>query len=159
MKRALVAMAAVLALSLVFSGAAQAKCNVTCLNHRVRQLSTGLIKAEKTIASLSRTVSQQGQQISALNQTVAAQGAAISKLGQPDEFVTFLEECLFQVPLNQYGESPGEEGYLYETPAETFRTTALDVVSEGEAVGAWFLINGCNPLETASIKAAARRFR
>jgi uncharacterized coiled-coil protein SlyX len=154
-----VALGAALVLSLAMSGGAQARCSATCLNRKVRQLSSGLIKAEKTIAALSKTVAQQGQQISVLNQTVAAQGATVNGLAGAAKFATFLEQCLFQVPLDQYGESPGEEGYLYETPAETFRRTALDVVPEGGEVGAWFVINGCNPVETASIKAASRRFR
>lgn len=156
MRRFLVAVAASLALtaSLGFGASAQATCSVTCLNHRVKQLAGGLIKAEKKIASLNQTVSQQ-------TQTIAAQGAAIASMTKAAKFTTALEECLFEVPLNQYGEPGAEEGYLYETQTpspEVFKTTALDVVEKGQAVGAWFLIDGCNPFETASIKAVARSF-
>jgi hypothetical protein len=154
MKRVLVATGVALALCLAFAGGAQAKCSVTCLNHRVTQLTTAVIKDEKKIASLSKTVSQQGQAITAQNQTITAQGTAIAGLTQGAKFVESLAECLFEVPLNQYGE-PGTEGYLYENATETFRTTALDVVPEGEKVGAWFLIDGCNTATTASVNAAS----
>lgn len=146
MKRVLVALAAVLVLSLSTSTGAEAKCSVTCLNHRVAQLSNGLIRAQKTIASLNRTVSQQGQ-------TIATQEQAIANLGQTKEKVDALYECLFEVPVTQFGE-PEEEGYLYENATETFTTTALDVPFEGEPVGAWFLIDGCNSIETAGLRSA-----
>jgi uncharacterized Zn-binding protein involved in type VI secretion len=158
MRRVLVATGAALALCLAFAGGAQAKCSVTCLNHKVTQLASAVIKDEKKIASLSKTVSQQGQTIAAQGQTITQQGAAIAGLTQGAKLVASLAECLFEVPLNQYGE-PGTEGYLYENATETFQTTALDVVPKGETVGAWFLIDGCNTITTASVKAAARRFR
>lgn len=160
MRRVLVAMTAILALSLAFAGGAEAKCGVSCLNRKVKQLSSGLIKAEKTIASLSKTVAQQSQQISALNQTVSVQGATLNGLAGATKFVRLLEECLFEVPLNRYGDPASEEGYLYQiAPEPAFRTTAMDLVEEGEAVGAWFIIDGCNPFETARIRAAARPLR
>jgi hypothetical protein len=147
MRRALLALAAVLALSLGFGASAQATCSVTCLNHRVRQLSSGLIRAQRAISSLKRTVSQQGQ-------TIAAQQQALSGLGETGKKVDTLYECLFEVPITEYGVPEEEEGYLYETATETFPTTALDVPFEGEFVGAWFLIDGCNPEETAGIDTA-----
>jgi len=58
------------------------------------------------------------------------------------------------VPISQYGEPEEGYGYLYENPSETFRTTALDVPFEGESVGAWFLIDGCNGATTASVHTA-----
>jgi uncharacterized coiled-coil protein SlyX len=158
MRRVLLTTAAILALGTAFAGTAQARCGVSCLNRKVKQLSSALIKNEKTIASLSKTVAQQGQTIAAQTQTINQQSAAINALAGAAKFATLLEKCLFEVPLNRYGDPAADEGYLYETLTETFKTTALDVVEEGEGVGAWFLIDGCNPLETASIKAAARRF-
>jgi uncharacterized coiled-coil protein SlyX len=148
MRRVLVALTAVLALSLALSTGAQAKCGVACLNHRIGQLSNGLIRAERTIASLSRTVSQQGQ-------TIAQQQQAIGGLGQVGQKVDRLYECLFEAPVTQFG-APEEEGYLYENPTETFKTTALDVPYEGEPISFWTLIDGCNPTQTASIDTAAR---
>jgi hypothetical protein len=149
MRRALLALAAVLALSLSLGlgASAQATCSVTCLNHRVRQLSSGLIRAQRTISSLKRTVSQQGE-------TIAAQQQAISGLGETGKKVDTLYACLFEVPITEYGVPEEEEGYLYENATETFPTTALDVPFEGEPVGAWFLIDGCNPEETAGIGTA-----
>jgi hypothetical protein len=147
MRRVLVALAAVLAMSLCLTAGAQARCGSACLNHRVKQLSTGLIKAERKIASLTQTVSQQGQ-------TIAGQQQAIAGLGQIGKKVDTLFECLFEVPLSQFGEPEEEEGYLYENATETFPTTALDVPFEGESVGAWFLIDGCNSSTTASVQGA-----
>ncbi len=147
MRRVLVALAAVLAMSLSLTAGAQARCGSACLNHRVKQLSSGLIRAERKIASLSQTVSQQGQ-------TIATQQQAIAGLGQIGKKVDTLFECLFEVPLSQFGEPEEEEGYLYENATETFPTTALDVPFEGEFVGAWFLIDGCNSSITASVQGA-----
>jgi len=144
MRRALLALAAVLALSLAFGASAQARCSVTCLNHRVKQLSSGVIKAERTISSLKQTVSQQGQ-------TIAAQQQAIGGLGEVGKNVDLLFECLFEVPVTQFGE-PEEEGYLYENATETFKVTALDVPFPEEPVSFWALIDGCNFEETAGIK-------
>jgi hypothetical protein len=139
MRRVLIALTAMLVLSLALSAGAQARCSVACLNHRVQQLSNGLIRAEKKIAALNRTVSQQAQ--------------TIAGLGEVGKKVDALYACLFEVPVTQYGE-PEEEGYLYENATETFKTTALDVPFKGEPVGAWFLIDGCNPLETAGLRSA-----
>lgn len=160
MRKALVALAAVLVLSLVFSGGAQARCSLTCLNHRVKQLSSGLIKAEKTIAALSKTVTQQGQAIAAQNQAIAGQGAAIAALTQAAKFVKSLQTCLFEVPITEYGDPQEEVGYLFQLfneshTLETLPTTALDVPFEGEPVGAWFLIDGCNSATTATVKTAS----
>jgi len=147
MRRALLALTAALALSLGLGSSAQATCSVTCLNHRVKQLSSGLIRAQRTISSLKRTVSQQGQ-------TISAQQQAIGGLSETGKKVDTLYECLFEVPITEYGVPEEEEGYLYENATETFPTTALDVPFEGEFVGAWFLIDGCNFEETAGIKTA-----
>jgi hypothetical protein len=146
MRRLVVALTAVFVMSLGFGSQAEARCSVSCLNHRVMQLSNGLTRAQTAIASLKRTVSQQGQKI-------AAQEQALAALGEFGKKVDALYTCLFEVPISEYG-APEEEGYLYENATETFKTTALDVPFPGEFVGAWFLIDGCNPSETASVKAA-----
>jgi hypothetical protein len=145
MRRVLVALAAILAMSLSLTAGAQARCGSTCLNNRVKQLSSGLIRAEKKIASLTQTVSQQGQ-------TIAAQQQTINGLGPIGKKVEALSKCLFEVPISEYGEPEEGEGYLYENATETFQTTALDVPFKGEFVGAWFLIDGCNTATTASVQ-------
>ena len=146
MRRIVVALTALLVLSLGFGPEAEAKCGVSCLNRRVMQLSNGLTRAEKAIASLKQTVSQQGQ-------TITYQQQALASLGQVGTKVDVLYQCLFEVPITQYG-APEEEGYLYENATETFKTTALDVPPfEGEPVSFWGLIDGCNTTETASAKA------
>jgi uncharacterized coiled-coil protein SlyX len=148
MRRVPIALAAVLVLttSLGFATGAQARCSATCLNHKVKQLASALIKTEKTVASLSKTVVQQGQ-------TIAQQSQTISGLSQVDKKVSTLFECLFEVPITEFGRPEVEEGYLYKTETETLPTTALDVPFKGEPVGAWFLIDGCNTAETASVGA------
>jgi hypothetical protein len=148
MRRASIALAAALAVSLSFAAGAQASCGSTCLNHRVKQLSSGLIRAERKIASLTRTVSQQ-------EQAIATQQQAIDGLSPIGKKVEALYKCLFEVPITQYGEPEAGEGYLYKNSTEEFPTTALDVPFEGESVGAWFLIDGCNTATTASVQAAS----
>jgi len=151
MKRMSVALGAALVLSLAMSGGAQARCSATCLNHKVRQLSSGLIKAEKTIAALSKTVAQQGQQISVLNQTVAAQGATVNGLAGAAKFATLLEKCLYEAPFTEYGDPEGTFGYHYNTGTEEIETSALDITEEGGPIDAWFIFDACNPQTTLSI--------
>ena len=145
MRRIVVALTALLVLSLGFGPEAEAKCSVSCLNHRVMQLSNGLTRAEKKIASLKQTVSQQGQ-------TIASQQQALGALGEVGKKVDALYTCLFEVPVTQFG-APEEEGYLYENATETFKTTALDVPYEGEPISFWTLIDGCNTTATAGVNA------
>lgn len=145
MRRALVALAAVLVVSLGAGASAQAKCGVTCLNHRVGQLSNGLIRADKKIATLSKVVAQQEQ--------------TIAGLGPIGKKVDALYECLREVPISEYGEPGGPFGYIFQfenelNELETEPTSALDVPFKGEFVGAWFLIDGCNTAETAAVKSA-----
>jgi len=149
MRKVLVATAAVLALGLAFAGGAEAKCSLTCLNHKVKQLSSGLIKAEKTIASLSKTVNQQGQTIAAQNQTIAAQGATVAPF---TKFVKSLEECLFEAPFTEYGDPEGSFGYLFEKEGGgEIKTSALDITEEGSPISAWFIFDACNQQETLAL--------
>jgi uncharacterized coiled-coil protein SlyX len=145
MRRIVVALTALLVLSLGFGPEAEAKCSVSCLNHRVMQLSNGLTRAEKKIASLKQTVSQQGQ-------TISSQQQALAALGEVGKKVDALYACLFEVPVTQFG-APEDEGYLYENATETFKTTALDVPYEGEPISFWTLIDGCNTTATAGVDA------
>jgi uncharacterized coiled-coil protein SlyX len=154
MKKLLTASLAALALTLAFSAGAEAKCNVTCLNHRVNSLSTALIKAQKKIAAQDQSITGLSQQVSAQSQAISGQQSALSGLNQVSKKVDSLYECLFEVPVTQFGEPEEGEGYLYENSTETFQTTALDVPFEGEFVSAWFLIDGCNTATTASVRAA-----
>jgi uncharacterized Zn-binding protein involved in type VI secretion len=159
MRRVLIALTAVLAMSLYFTGGAQAICGGTCLNHRVRQLSSGLIKAEKKIASLSKTVSQQGQTIASQGQTIATQGTTISGLAQTTKFVKSLEECLFEAPFTQYGDPEGSFGYLFEEEGGgEIKTSALDISEEGSSILAWFIFDACNPQETLALNSVGGVF-
>lgn len=145
MRRIVVALTALLVLSLGFGSQAEARCGVSCLNHRVMQLSNGLTRAERTIASLKQAVSQQGQ-------AIASQQQALAALGEVSKKVDALYECLLEVPVTQFG-APAEEGYLYENATEAFKTTALDVPYEGEPISFWTLIDSCNTTTTAGVDA------
>lgn len=154
MRRVLVATAVALTLttSLGFAAGAQAKCSVTCLNRKVKQLSSALIKAEKAIVSLSKTVTQQGQAIAAQNQQIAAQGAAIASLDPATKFVKALETCLFEAPFTQYGDPEGSFGYLFKEEGGTeIETSALDITAEGDPIDAWFILDACNGQEVLSL--------
>lgn len=161
MKKLLVASLAALALALVFSSGAQAKCNVACLGHRVNTLTTTLIKARKTIAAqgkaitaLSSKVAAQEQKISGQGQAISSQGAVINSQGKAIGKVNSTLGCLFEAPLTEYGEPEGPAGYLFEFEdegtLETIPTTALDVTYPEDFVGGWALFDGCNTAETPS---------
>lgn len=107
MRRALLAATAALVLALSLGASAQAKCGLACLNHRVRELSNGLTKAEKKISSLNQTVSAQGQ-------AIAQQQQALGALGEVGKKVDALYACLFEVPVTQFGEPGGPFGYLFQ---------------------------------------------
>lgn len=165
MKKLLVASLAALALALVFSSGAAAKCNVTCLGHKVNALTTALIKAQKTIATQGKTitalsgkVAAQEQKVTSQGQAISSQGGAINAQNQAIGKVTSAFGCFFEAPLTQYGEPEGPFGYLYqfeeEGTLETIPTTGLDVTYPGDEVGGWALFDGCNTAETSS--AAAR---
>jgi hypothetical protein len=165
MKKLLVASLAALALALVFSSGAAAKCNVTCLGHRVNALTTALIKAQKTISAQGKTitalsgkVAAQEQKVSSQGQAISSQGGAITAQNQTLGKVSTVLGCLFEAPLTEYGEPEESSGYLFqfeeEGTLESFPTTALDVTSPQDFVGGWALFDGCNTAETPS--AAAR---
>jgi hypothetical protein len=159
----LVASTAVLVLALAFSASAEAKCDLTCLNHRVKALGTALTKAQKTIATqsqaiatLNQKVTAQEQKVNAQSQAISGQGSAINAQAQAIKQVNAVFDCLFEAPLTQYGEPEGPFGYIFQYEDEeaeelkTFPTTALDVTYEGDFVSGWALFDGCNPTEIAS---------
>jgi hypothetical protein len=165
MKKLLVASLAALALALVFSSGAEAKCNVACLGHRVNTLTTALIKAQKTIAAqgktitaLSSKVTAQEQKIASQGQAISSQGGVINSQGQAIGKVNSTLGCLFEAPLTEYGEPEGPFGYLFEFEEEgvleTIPTTALDVTYPQDFVGGWALFDGCNTAETPSAAAS-----
>ncbi len=152
MKKLLSASLTALVLCLAFSAGAEAKCNLTCLNHRVNSLSTALTKAQKKIATQGKTIADLSQKVSAQGQTVSGQGSAINK-------VNSALDCLFEAPLTEYGEPEGPFGYIFqyedEEELQTIPTTALDVTYPEDFVSGWALFDGCNTSEIAS--AASRR--
>jgi len=164
MKKLLVASLATLVLALVLSSGAEAKCNVTCLGHRVNGLTTALIKAQKTIAAQGKTISAlsskvtaQEQKITGQGQAISGQSGAINAQAQAIGKVNSTLGCLFEAPLTQYGEPGGPFGYLFqfenEGTLENFPTTALDVTEPSDFVGGWALFDGCNTAETPSAAA------
>ena len=165
MKKLLVASLAALALALVFSSGAEAKCNVACLGHRVNTLTTALIKAQKTIAAqgkaitaLNSKVAAQEQKAASQGQAISSQGGVINAQGQAIGKMRSTFECLFEAPLTEYGEPEGPAGYLFEFEKEgspeVIPTTALDVTYPQDNVGGWALFDGCNTAETPSAATA-----
>ncbi len=163
MKKLLVASLAALVLVLAFSAGAEAKCDVTCLGHRVKALATALTKAQKTIAtqgqaisSLTQKVSTQEQKTTAQGQSISSQESAINAQAQSIKQVNSTLGCLFEAPLTEYGEPEGPFGYIFQYEDEetetlnTFPTTALDVTYEGDFISGWALFDGCNTTEIAS---------
>ena len=163
MKKLLVASLAALVLALALSAGAEAKCDVTCLGHRVNALATALTKAQKTIAAQSQAINSLTQKVSAQEQKTTAQGQSISSQGstinaqtQAIKQVNSTLACLFEAPLTEYGEPEGPFGYVFQYEDEetetlkTFPTTALDVTFEGDFVSGWALFDGCNTTEIAS---------
>lgn len=165
MKKLLVASLAVLALTFVLSSSAEAKCNLTCLGHRVNTLTTALIKAQKTIAAQGKTitalsgkVAAQEQKVAGQGQAISSQGGAINAQGQAIGKVNTALGCLVEAPLTQYGEPEGPFGYLFQfeneaEELESFPTTGLDVTYPEDFVGGWALFDGCNTAETPSAAA------
>lgn len=163
MKKLLVASLAALVLALVFSSGAEAKCNVTCLGHRVNGLTTALIKAQRTIAAQGKTISAlsskvaaQEQKVSGQSQAISSQGGAINAQAQTIKQVTSSLDCLFEAPLTQYGEPEGPFGYIFQfeneaEELEAFPTTGLDVTYQEDFVSGWALFDGCNQAEVASV--------
>jgi delta-aminolevulinic acid dehydratase/porphobilinogen synthase len=163
MKKLLVASLVALVLALALSAGAEAKCDVTCLGHRVKSLATALTKAQKTIAtqgqainSLTQKVNAQEQKTTSQGQSISSQGSAINAQAQSIKQVSSALDCLFEVPLTEYGEPEGPFGYIFQYEDEetetlkTFPTTALDVTYEGDFVSGWALFDGCNTTEIAS---------
>jgi uncharacterized coiled-coil protein SlyX len=161
MKKLLVASLAALALALVFSSGAEAKCSVTCLNNKVKGLAGALIKAQKTIAAqgqaideLSRKATAQEQKVAGQGQAISGQGGAINAQAQAIKQVSSTLGCLFEAPLTEYGEPEGPFGYIFEFEnegtLETIPTTALDLTYSGDGIGGWALFDGCNTTKTAS---------
>jgi hypothetical protein len=152
---------AALVLVLAFSTSAEAKCDVTCLGHRVKALATALTKAQKTIATqgqaistLSQKLGVQEQKTTSQSQAISGQGSAINAQAQAIKQVNSTLDCLFEAPLTEYGEPEGPFGYLFQfeneaEELESFPTTALDVTYEGDFVNGWALFNGCNTTEIA----------
>lgn len=156
MKRVLVTAIALLALALAFTGSAEAKCGVRCLNQQVKKLAKGLQKAEQTIATQGRAIALQGQTITQQSQAIAT---LRNEAGDAGKKVNALYSCLAEIPLTQYGEPEGPLGYIfkYENEAELFEeipTTALDATYAGDVVGGWALFDECNTATTVSGAAA-----
>jgi hypothetical protein len=156
MKKLLSVSLVALALALVFSAGAEARCNITCLNHRVNSLSGALTKAQKKIAAQDQTIAGLSQQVNAQGQAISGQGSAVKRASSA-------LDCLFEVPFTEYGEPEGPFGYIFqyedeEEELQTFPTTALDVTYPEDFVSGWALFDGCNTSEfaaTASSRAIA----
>lgn len=130
--------------TLLLAGSAEAKCNTTCLGHKITSLQhkvnrlTGELNAlSGTLNGLTGTVSGQGTTLNSLSETVATQGKKLA--------------CFTEVPVTQYGDPTGTFGYSFTSDGVTFfNTTALDLTAPGDSVGAWALVDSCNTTTTAT---------
>lgn len=155
MKRVLIVSIALVALAPAFAASAGAKCNVSCLNRKVRALASGLAKAEKKIATQDQTIAQLSQKVTEQGQATAAQGSAIGVQMQGLKQVNAKLNCLIEVPLTQYGQPEGPLGYLFQFENEseelkTLPTTGLDATYPEDFVSGWALFDGCNSAEIAT---------
>jgi hypothetical protein len=114
--RTVIPAAIVAATGLVLASSASASChNIRCLTQEVTQL--------------TRTVKSQGKQLNA-----------------DTKFLNTLANCMGEFPLSEFGDSAGTYGYVYTpSPGATGQyTTALDLPTAGQPVGAWVLSDKCN---------------
>jgi len=162
MKKLLAASLAALVFVLAFSAGAEAKCDVTCLGHRVKALATALTKAQKTIATqsqaittLNQKVAAQEQKVNTQSQAISGQAGTISAQSQAIKQASSILGCLFDAPITEYGDPEGSQGFIYDTGTETFDTSALNLTFEGDPVTFWTVFDACNTAETASVQASS----
>ena len=144
--------------TLLLAGSAEAKCNNTCLGHKVTSLQhkvnqlTGELKAlSGTLNRLTGTVSGQGTTLNGLSGKVSGQATALNSLSGTVATQGKKLACFTDVPITQYGDPSGTFGYSFTSDGVTFfNTTALDVTAPGDTVSAWALVDSCNTTTTAT---------
>jgi hypothetical protein len=149
----------------LLAGSADAKCNTTCLGHKITSLQhnvnqlTGELKTlSGTLNGLAGTVSGQGTTLNGLTGTVSGQGATLNSLsGNVNSLAGTVATqgkklaCFTEVPVTQYGDPSGRFGYSFTSDGVTFfNTTALDLTAPGDTVGAWALVDSCDTTTTAT---------
>ncbi len=151
--------------TLLLAGSAEAKCNTTCLGHKITSLQhkvnqlTGELKGlSGTLNGVTGTVSGQGTTLNGLTGTVSGQGTTLNSLsGKVNSLSGTVATqgkklaCFTEVPVTQYGDPSGTFGYSFTSDGVTFfNTTALDLTAPGDTVGAWALVDSCNTTTTAT---------
>jgi hypothetical protein len=143
---------------LLLAGSAEAKCNTTCLGHKITSLQhkvnqlTGEVKAlSGTLNGLTGTVSGQGTTLNGLSGKVSGQGTTLDSLSGTVAAQGKKLACFTEVPVTEYGDPSGTSGYSFTSDGVTFfNTTALDVTAAGDPVDAWVLADSCNTTTTAT---------
>jgi hypothetical protein len=144
--------------TLLLAGSAEAKCNNSCLGHKITSLQhkvnqlTGELKAlSGTLNGLTGTVSGQGTTLNGLSGKVSGQGTTLNSLSGTVATQGKKLACYTEVPVTQYGDPNGTFGYSFTSDGVTFfDTTALDVTAPGDTVSAWALVDSCNTTTTAT---------
>ena len=150
MRRVLVALAAVLAMSLSLTAGAQAKMRL----HLPKQQGQAAQQRTDQSRKKDRLVEQDSSPTRADDRSPAAndQRARSDAAKKSKRSPNASSRCRSASTANRKqgtAISPVENEC---EELETFQTTALDVPFKGEFVGAWFLIDGCNTARTASVQ-------
>lgn len=168
----------ILGATLLFASSAQARCNTSCLNHKIAALQTKVTQLTRTVKTENAALSTLSGRLTSLSGTVAGQGGSLSGLsgslnglsGKVDSLSGSLTSlsgkvdslsgtvtsagqllaCIGEVPVTEYGDPAGSFGYSYFDGMTSFDTTALDITAPGDPVGAWSVIDSCNTTPTAS---------
>jgi outer membrane murein-binding lipoprotein Lpp len=136
----------------VAAPAAQASCGTACLRTKVNtltrevnSLTTTVQGLTNTVNALSGTVNSLGGNVTAYHNAQVSDEATLTKL-------TSAFSCFGEYPVTDYGDSDGTFGYVYyDGSGVDFDTTALDVTSSGNTVGAWTLFDQCNTTQSGGL--------
>lgn len=161
--------------ALLLASSAQARCNTSCLNHKIAALQTQVKRLTHTVNAENTALTTLSGRLTSLSGTVVGQGSSLNSLsvslnslsGEESSLSATVRTlsgtvttqgqtlaCIGELPVTQYGDPAGTFGYSFTADGMTFNTTALDGTASGDPVSAWMVVDSCNTTPTAS--AAAR---
>ena len=143
----------------VAAPAAQASCGTACLRTKANTLSREVKSLTTTVQGLTNTVNTLSGTVNTLSGTVNSLSSNVTAYhnAQVSDEATLTKltsafGCFGEYPVTEYGDPDGTFGYLYFAGSGAdFSTTALDVTSSGDAVGAWTLFDQCNTAQTSGL--------
>lgn len=121
----------------------------------VLALSTGALllgAASNAQAHNCKSIACLNREVNALQKQVKTERLMLSTVS--DAFT-----CLNEIPVTQYGATDATYGFQWNNADGTsFSTTALDVTTSGDNVGAWVLTDACNTsINTNTVYAKSTR--